>query len=105
MKSNTIIIILLIFNVFLMGYLYFFNFKEPLAQCLNDPLVYGYKELQSQNNDKLFCSCKLDSKYPSPVMFFDADGRRMEQPLGVGDLIKNNNLILINNMTGSNFSK
>ena len=75
-KTNLIIIFLLTLNVFLIAYIYYFDFKQPLAECLNDPLVYGYKELQNQNNDELFCSCRLDSKNPSPILNFNENGRR-----------------------------
>lgn len=77
-RSNYIVIILLVLNLVAISYLYFYEFKQPLAQCLNDPLVYGYNELQSQNNDKLFCSCRLDSQYPSPILWFDEKGRRFD---------------------------
>lgn len=80
-STNNFIISLLGMNILILLYFVFFSYNPTANMCLNDPLVYGYNQLQSQNNDKLYCQCTLDSDYPSPVLYFDSEGRRFEKPI------------------------
>lgn len=81
MKSSNFIITLLSVNILILLYFIFFSYNPSANECLNDPLVYGYKQLDSVNVDKLSCQCNLMSQYPSPTLYFDKDGRRFEQPI------------------------
>lgn len=77
--SEWLVIILLVINVGLLSFFYFHDYRNPLTQCLNDPLVYGYKQLQEVNEYPLTCSCKIASPTPLPQLIFDSSGRRFEE--------------------------
>lgn len=84
-KGNFIIIVLLISNIFLLGYFYFFELKSASAMCLNAPLEFGFKQLQEKNTDELVCSCNLISEYQSPTLHFNSTGRWFENRNNLGE--------------------
>lgn len=87
-RINGIVITLLSINLLLLGYFFLVEYKPEAAQCLNDPLVYGYNQLQEANDYPLVCGCSLQSPNPSPRLVFDSEGRKMQitstQTIGPG---------------------
>lgn len=80
-STNNFIFTLLLGNLLILLYFVFFSYNPTANQCLNDPLVYGYNELQNQNNGQLICQCNLASNSPTPTLYFDSNGRRFEKPV------------------------
>lgn len=38
------------------------NLSESAVSCLNNPFIYGSKEISRQNNDEASCYCSVGSK-------------------------------------------
>jgi hypothetical protein len=68
---NWVIVSLFIFNLIVMGKVFFVDIRSEGAECTLSPLQYGFNRLQSSNQYPIDCSCRLISPNPSSTLKFN----------------------------------
>ena len=77
---NLLIISLFITTVILSG-ICVYQLKLKKDNCINNPLIYGARELSEVNRAEFSCTCSLISDKPnfiSPIVKFDQHGMYVE---------------------------
>lgn len=65
--------VLLIYNAYII--------KSNGMDCLNSPLIFGYKQLEKLNpNSNILCSCTKYTNQSSIVLEFNATGKKIYIP-------------------------
>lgn len=77
--NKTNILIIIVGLSFLAFMFVMFKLIEQNSECTANPLVYGAKQLE-ENNNPVLCTCLLDNATSKPF-FFDEEEIYFEHPL------------------------
>lgn len=70
---NGILIVLFVIMIATAGYaIYIMRTRGPA--CLANPLIYGVKEVESVNNAKFSCSCRISNFMGGKDLYLDSEG-------------------------------